>query len=54
MRVSMEDIVRISLYFPRFVEEDENRYLMEEIRKKSSRRYCTTFRRIRALVWMDG
>jgi hypothetical protein len=29
MRVSMEGIVIIALYFPIFVEEDENRALME-------------------------
>jgi hypothetical protein len=33
-RASIEEVVKVAQYFPSFVEEEENRFLMEEVTEK--------------------
>jgi hypothetical protein len=45
-RASMADIVRMALYFPRFVAKMKKHLSLRKSRKMNSRKYSTTFRRI--------
>jgi hypothetical protein len=48
-RVSIVDIVRMALFFPIFVNEEDNRSLMEEVKEEELKRSFTTSKRIRVM-----
>jgi hypothetical protein len=52
-RHSVIYIVRISLYFPRFFEEEENRALMEEISKEEMKEVLHSFQKDK-ISGLDG